>query len=180
MWHLHSETSPQFNRPVELLRHRHGAVEHTLVFENPWAAHEIGNPPRERPIAQFSTFTHLRYQTADPVRLGCFCGPADSLCVSLEMLLIASSLPRIAVCIFFTDTLQGACNLLSDLLLQRHQACCGGHTCLLLGYATAAATAAADLEGLQLTPLAMALISAPLPCQMEACFSTQLEPTRMR
>ena len=40
--------------------------------------------------------------------------------------------------------------LLSGLLLQRHQVCWGGHTCLLLGYATAAA---ADLEGLQPTPL---------------------------
>ena len=33
---------------------------------------------------------------------------------------------------FFTDSLQGVCKLLSDLLLQRHQVCCGGHTCLLL------------------------------------------------
>ena len=36
------------------------------------------------------------------------------------------------------------------------------------------------LKGLQLTPLAMALIGAPLPCQMEVNLVTQLEPTRMR
>ena len=40
---------------------------------------------------------------------------------------------------FLTDSLQGVCNLLCDLLLQRHQVCCGGHTCLLPDYATAAA-----------------------------------------
>ena len=33
---------------------------------------------------------------------------------------------------FFTDSLQRDCKLLSDLLLQRHQVCCGGHACLLL------------------------------------------------
>ena len=40
---------------------------------------------------------------------------AESLCMALEMLLIASSLPLIAH--FFTDSLQAVCNLLSDLLL---------------------------------------------------------------
>ena len=69
-------------------------------------------------------------------------------------------------------------NILSDLLLQRHQVCGGGHTCLLLGHAAAAA--APDVEGLQPAQLAMALISAPLSCEMELCFGTRLEPTRMR
>ena len=49
---------------------------------------------------------------------------------------------------------------------------------MLLGGATAAA--AADLEGSHLTPLAMALVSAPLPCQMQVCFVAHLEPTQMR
>ena len=31
----------------------------------------------------------------------------------------------------FTDSLQRVCHLLSDLLLQRHQVCCGGNTCFL-------------------------------------------------
>ena len=62
-----------------------------------------------------------------------------------------------------TDSLQGVCHLLSDLLLRWP---------LLPGYATAAA---ADLECLQLTPFSMALISAPLPCQMDVCFVAQLE-----
>ena len=79
---------------------------------------------------------------------------------------------------FFTKSLQGVCDLLSHLLLQRHQVCCNGHACLLLRCATAAA--AADLEGLQPAPLAMTLNSAPLPSQMELCFGTRLEPTRMR
>ena len=99
--------------------------------------------------------------------------------MALEMLLIASRLPFLAMCIF-TNSLQRVCNLLSDLLLQRHQVCCGGHTCLLPRCATAAAGAAADLEALQPAPLEMALFSAPLPCQMELCFGTRLEPTRMR
>ena len=33
---------------------------------------------------------------------------------------------------FSTDSLQGVCHFLSDLLLQRHQVCCGGRTCLPL------------------------------------------------
>ena len=56
---------------------------------------------------------------------------------------------------FLTDSLQRVCSLVSDLLLHRHQVCCRGHTCFLLGCATAAA--ASDLEGLQLAPLARAL-----------------------
>ena len=72
---------------------------------------------------------------------------AGSLCMVLELLPIASSLPLIACVHLFTTSLQGVCHLLSDLLLQRHQVCGGGH--------------------LQLTPPAMALIIAPLPCQME-------------
>ena len=52
--------------------------------------------------------------------------PAERLCMALEMLLIASSLPLIAVCISSRGSLQGVCNLMSDLLLQRHQVCCGG------------------------------------------------------
>ena len=93
------------------------------------------------------------------------------------MLLIASSLPFDCCVHFFTNSLQGVCNLLSDLLLQRHQVCCGGHTCLLLRCATAAA--AAVFEGLQLTPLAMALVSAPLLCQMEFISVTHLAPMGM-
>ena len=93
--------------------------------------------------------------------------------MALEMLLIASSLPLIAVCI----SSRTRCNLLSDLLLLRHQVCCRDHNCWLLRCATAAA--AADLEGLQPAPPAMALISGPLPCEMELCFGTRLEPTLM-
>ena len=55
--------------------------------------------------------------------------------------------------------------------MKRHQVCCAGYTCLLLRCATAAA---AYLEGLHQAPLAMVLISAPLPCQMELCFVTRL------
>ena len=97
-------------------------------------------------------------------------GLAESLCMALEMLQIASNPPNCCGH-FFTNSPQGVCNLLSDLLLKRHQLCCGGHTCLLL---RCAAAAAADLEGLQQAPLAMALFSAPLPCQMELCFVTRL------
>ena len=52
--------------------------------------------------------------------------PAERPCMALEMLLIASSLTLIAVCISSRGSLQGVCNLMSDLLLQRHQVCCGG------------------------------------------------------
>ena len=56
--------------------------------------------------------------------------------------------------------------------------CCDVNKSVAL--ARSAAAAAADLEGLQLTPLAMSLIGAPLPCQMDVYFATQLEPTRTR
>ena len=82
--------------------------------------------------------------------------------MALEMLLIVSSLPLIAVCISsqtrckesVISCLICCCNVIKSAVVAIPTCC----------YATAAAAAAAaDLEGLQETPLAMALISAPLP-----------------
>ena len=95
------------------------------------------------------------------LQLGCFC-------MALEMLLVH----------FCTNSLQGVWKLLSDLLMQRHQVCCGGHTFLLLRCATAAATA--GLEGLQPAALTIALTLGPPPCHMEHCFGTRLEPRSAR
>ena len=93
-----------------------------------------------------------RYQIADSVLLGCFCwtcweplhgtgGAADCIQSAIDCSVH-----------FFTNSLQRVGNILPDLLLQRHQVCCGGHTCLLLRCATA--VDAADPESLQPAPLA--------------------------
>ena len=71
---------------------------------------------------------------------------------------------------FFTNLLQGVCNLCNII-----KSAAAAIPATLCDWA-----AGADLEGLQPAPLAMALVSAPLPCQMEPCFGTRLEPTRMR
>ena len=79
--------------------------------------------------------------------------------MALEMLLIACSLPLIAVCISsrtrckesVISCLICCCNIIKSAVVAM-RACY-----------SATAVAAADLEGLQVTPLAMALDSAPLP-----------------
>ena len=79
--------------------------------------------------------------------------------MALEMLLIASSLPLVAVCISSRTRCKESaiscliccCNVIKSPVMAT-PACC---------HATAAA--AADLEGFRVTSLAMALNSAPLP-----------------
>ena len=79
--------------------------------------------------------------------------------MALEMLLIASSLPLIAVCISSRTRCKESaiscllcyCNVIKSAVVAM-PACC---------FATAAA--AADLEGFRVTSLAMALNRAPLP-----------------
>ena len=96
----------------------------------------------------------LRYQVA-----AVSAGPAERLCMALEMLLIASSLPLTAVCISSRtrckessiSCLISCCNVIKSAVVAM-PAC---------HYATA--VAAADIESLQVTPLAMALFRAPLP-----------------
>ena len=103
-------------------------------------------------------------------------GPAESLCMALELLLIASSLSLVAVCTCSrtrckesaTSCLICCCNIIKSAVVAT-PACY---------HATAAAEA--DLEDFQPATLSMALISVPPPCQMEVCFGTQLEPTRRR
>ena len=79
--------------------------------------------------------------------------------MALEMLLTASSLPLIAVCI--SSRTRCTESAISCLIC-----CCNVIKSAVVAipachYATAAA--AADLEGFQVTPLAMALNRAPLP-----------------
>ena len=86
----------------------------------------------------------LRYQVTDPVRFAVSAGPPESLLMALEMLLIASSLPFIAVSISSQTrckesaipSLVCCCNVIKSAVV--------AIPCLLLRCATAAA---ADLEG---------------------------------
>ena len=95
-------------------------------------------------------------------------GPAEILRMALEMLLIASSLPFDSRVHLFADSLRRSlpccCNVIKSAFVAM-PAC----------YCTTPA-AAADLESLQVTSLAMALNRAPLA----TLFCGNLEPTRMR
>ena len=60
-------------------------------------------------------------------------GPAENLCMALgDAAYSHPRLPLIAMCISSRTRCKESALFLSDLLQQRHQVCCGGHTCLLL------------------------------------------------
>ena len=85
--------------------------------------------------------------------------------MAVEMLLIAPSLPLIVVCI--SSRTRCKKSAISCLI------CCYNiiqSAVVAIPACHCATAAAADLEGLQVTPLPMALISALLPCQMKVCF----------
>ena len=133
-------------------------------FRSPWSHHDcirkcssamkfLNWPSSWLPFQLFGIKSLILYGLAVSA------GPAESFCMTLEMLLSASSLPLIAVCISSrTRCNESAVSCLICCCNVIRSAVVATPACY-----SATAAAAADLEGLQVTPFAMALNSAALP-----------------